>query len=142
MEKYILKENINLIYVTAKSFPDGVMEAFENLGKKVDTKNGRSLFGISFPGRDGKIIYKAGANELSEGEAEKLGCESFTVKKGTYNSIFISDFMNNISAVGKAFNEILKDPLIDPNGCCVEMYLNEKDVRCMVRLDPVKLLEE
>ncbi|MCL5031019.1 MAG: transcriptional regulator [Bacteroidetes bacterium] len=142
MEKYFLEDDIKLICVPAKSFPDGVMEAFERLAKKTSSKNGRNLFGISYPGKDGKIIYKAAANKLFDGEAEELRCESFTVKKGNYNAIFISDFMNNISDISKAFNEILKDPLIDPNGCCVEMYLNEKDVRCMVRLDPVKFIEE
>ncbi len=142
MEKYFLKEDIKLICVQAKSFPDGVMEAFENLGKKVVTKKGRGLFGISYPGADGKIIYKAASVELSEGEAENLGCESFKVLKGTYNSIVIPDFMNDVPAIGKAFDEILKDPLIDPNGCCVEMYVNDKDVRCMVRLNPDKVLSK
>ena len=141
MEKYFLNEDINLICVSAKSFPNGVMEAFEILGEKVNTKKGRSLFGVSFPGRDGKIIYKAAANEVNDGEAENLGCESFTIKKGTYDAILIPDFMSNIQDIGKAFDEILKDPLIDPKGCCVEMYLNEKDVRCMVRLDPEKVLD-
>ncbi len=142
MERYFLKDDINLICVTAKSLPEGVTEAFEILGEKVNTKKGRSLFGISFPDADGKIIYKAAANENYKGESEKLGCESFKIKKGTYNSIFIPNFMSDLPSIGKAFNEILKDPLIDPNGCCVEMYLNEKDVRCMVRLDPAKLLSE
>ncbi len=141
MEKYFLKDDIKLICVAAKSFPGGVMEAFEILGEKVNTKKGRRLFGISLPGRDGKLIYKAAANQNYDGEADKLGCESFIIKKGTYNVIVISDFMNNIQDIGKAFDEILKDPLIDPNGCCVEMYLNEKDVRCMVRLNPEKVLD-
>ncbi len=35
----------------------------------------------------------------------------------------------------------LKDPLIDPNGCCVEMYLNGKDVRNMVRINLEKQLD-
>ncbi len=142
MEKYFLKEDIKLICVPAKSFPDGVMEAFKNLEKIVDTKKGRGLFGISYPGADGNIIYKAAAVELSEDEAEKLGCESFTILKGTYNNIVVHDFMNNIQNIGKAFDEILKDPIIDPNGCCVEMYINDKDVRCMVRLDPDKILSK
>jgi len=42
--------------------------------------------------------------------------------------------MNNIPATGKAFQELLVDERNDPNGCCVEGYINEKDVRCMIRL--------
>lgn len=142
MEKYFLKDDLKLICVAAKSFPDGVTESFERLGKILPSKNGRNLFGISFPGKDGKIIYKAAAAEAFDCEAAKLGCESFTVKKGTYNNIYISDFMKDIPSIGHAFKNLLDDPLIDPNGCCVEMYLNEKDVRCMVRLDPEKILNE
>ena len=55
-------------------------------------------------------------------------------KKGTYNSIFIPDFCNNIPAIGNAFQELTADPQIDPNGICVEVYENDTDVRCMVRL--------
>jgi hypothetical protein len=29
---------------------------------------------------------------------------------------------------------LLTQPNIDPNGYCLEWYLNGKDVRCMVRL--------
>jgi hypothetical protein len=80
------------------------------------------------------IIYKAAVEEYSEGEAEKLHLERFILKKGNYISIDIINYMEDIPAIGKAFQELLKDPRIDPNGICAEWYLNEKDVKCMIRL--------
>ncbi len=136
MEKFNLEDDLNLICVKAESFPEGIMKSFERLNEKIDSKKNRHLYGISFPGKDGAIVYRAAANELYDGEAESLGCESFIVKKGTYNSILIFDFMNDIPRIGEAFKELLSNPGIDPEGCCVEMYLNNENVRCMVRMKP------
>lgn len=42
--------------------------------------------------------------------------------------------MKDISSIGKAFKELLSDQRIDPNGACVEKYLNASDVQCIVKL--------
>ena len=94
----------------------------------------RQFFGISYPETPSKIIYKAAVEESYPGEGEKLGCETFIIKKGQYISIYIKDFMKDIPKIGQSFQELLADERIDPNGCCVEEYINDKDVRCMVRL--------
>lgn len=82
----------------------------------------------------GSIIYKAAAEELSSGEADKPGYEKGLIRKGKYSSVTINDYMKNIPAIGKAFNELLQHPELDQQGYCVEWYLNDKDVKCMVRL--------
>jgi len=139
---YILEDDLRLICFEAKTFPDGVQEAFRVLNETLPESRNRSLFGISYPGNNGEIVYKAAATESFEGEAEKLGLENFIVRGGTYISTYIADFMSDESMIGKAFRELLADHRIDPNGCCVEMYVNGKDVRCMVRLDPGKVPNE
>lgn len=125
-----LTNDITIICVTADSFPDGILPAFEKLHKQLS--GNRKSYGISRPGKNGTIIYKAGAEELSEGEVPDL--ERFILKKGTYISMDVLDFMNNIPAIGKAFEQLLADPRIDPEGACVEWYFNEKDVKCMIRI--------
>jgi hypothetical protein len=68
-----------------------------------------------------------------------IGCERFTIKKGEYISEHIENFMKNIPAMGEAFQEMCRDKRIDSNDYCIEMYLNNnKDVLCMVKLDPAK----
>ena len=129
-----------MLCVTASSFPDGIMAAFDKLNALIQSSTPRRVFGISYGDEINNIIYKAAAEENSTDEATRLGCERFTIKKGEYISEYIEDFMKNIPAMGQAFREMCRDKRIDSNGYCIEMYLNNnKDVLCMVKLDPAKL---
>ena len=134
MESLFLERDIIVFHVKASSFPDGVLAAHQKLHSLLSSPVGRHFFGISYPEAPGKIIYKAAVEESYPGEAEKLGCPTFIIKKGEYISIYIKDFYSNVPAIGKAFEKLIADSRIDPQGCCVEMYESEKDVRCMVRL--------
>jgi hypothetical protein len=131
MENFTLENDINVICVTAASFPAGILPAFEKLHSLVS--GNRKSYGISRPDK-GTITYKAAAEELSAVEAEQLNLERFTLKKGTYISIDIHDFMKNVPAIGQAFEQLLADPRIDQEGACVEWYFNDKDVKCMIRI--------
>jgi hypothetical protein len=132
METIQLDNDIKVIYVQASSFPDGIMPAHQKLHSKIPFSTERRYFGISRP-EDGVISYKAGAEELP-GEAKKFGLDSLTLPKGEYACISITDYMKNLQAIGQAFDELTELPNIDPQGYCVEWYLSDKDVKCMVRL--------
>ena len=133
METITLDEDINVMYVTASSFPDGVMAAFDKLYALVPQHGSRHIYGISRPEK-GVITYRAGAEMMAEGEARTLGIESLVLKKGKYCAVTIHNFMKDIPAIGAAFQTLLAMPGIDPEGYCVEWYLNDEDVQCMVRL--------
>jgi hypothetical protein len=139
MENYQIEQDINTVCVTATSFPEGVMAAHDKIRSLVPASAGRRIFGISRPDRTGTIIYKAAIEDLNatpdNGNNEKSGLESFLIPKGTYTSIYIPNFMDDVQQVGTAFKQLLGNPAIDHNGFCLEMYTGEKDVRCMVRLD-------
>lgn len=134
METYQIEKDISVICIKAETFPAGIMAAHQQLHEITDNDAERKYFGISYPERPGHIIYKAAASEKYEGESVKLNCENFIIRKGNYKSIFIKDFMNNIPAIGNAFQQLLHEPNIDPGGYCLEMYEGENDVRCMVPL--------
>ncbi len=138
METINLDTDINVMCVTAKSFPDGIMEAFDQLHSIVPVAEKGRQFGISRPKEGGEIVYKAAMEEVHEGEAEKLGCEPFVIKKGKYLFMDRTDFMKDLPGIGKTFQMLISQPHIDTNGYCLEWYLNDKDVRCMVRLDDDK----
>ena len=134
MENYILENDIHTFCITAKSFPDGVLESHQQLHKLIPYSKERNYYGLSCPNKEGVIVYKAAAQELSKGEGKKLNLENAIIKKGNYTSIFIPNFVNDITSVEKAFKKLLANPDIDPNGMCVEWYTSDTDVRCMVRL--------
>lgn len=140
MEKFILDKDVHLFCVKATSFPDGIMPAHSKLASICDPNKNRNHFGVSY-WYDNDNLYLAAAEYSKDLENIPDGCETYTLKKGNYISIHISDFAKDISQIGQAFEQLLNYPNIDENGCCAECYLpegrsieNAKDVRCMVRL--------
>ena len=134
MEIFQVPEDIHLFCVKAKSFPDGVMDAFRQLHALAPFGSNRKFISLSRPEKAGGIVYRAGATELKQGDLQSHGLEELVVKKGVYQMISIKDFMKDMPAIGKAFNQLTALPGIDPEGYCLEWYFNKEDVRCMVRL--------
>lgn len=133
MEPYHLDHDIRLCCVRAKSFPDGVMAAFQQIMQIFPDQQGdRRLFGVSWPDGKGSMVYKAAVEEKHRGEAEKLGLETYLLKSGEYLSTVVHNFMNDIPSIGKAFNNLVEAPGVHPNTVGVEEYISNTDVRCMV----------
>ncbi|UKJ08769.1 transcriptional regulator [Solitalea lacus] len=128
-----LIDDIKVFYIEAKSFPEGILEAHQKLHSLIPYSTERKYFGIARP-ENGSIVYRAAAEELKRGDAEAFGCDTLILKKGRYVNLTINDYMKNIPQIGKAFEELLTNPEIGPQGYCVEWYINNKDVKCMVRL--------
>jgi len=133
METLLLDNDINVFYVTANSFPDGILAAHQKLHSLIQFSKNRKYLGISRP-ENGAIVYRAAAEELTAGEAEKLNCEKLVLKKGKYNYITVNNYLKDLPAIDRSFKELLSNPNIDPEGYCVEWYFNDNDVKCMVRL--------
>lgn len=133
MEEMTLDNDIKVLYVTASSFPEGIMASRTKLDKLVPFLKDRRYFGISRP-KNGTIVYKAAAEEINQEEAEKSGCDTLVLRKGKYVCLTIGDFMKDIQSIERSFRKLLSHPGLDPNGYCIEWYLNDKDVKCMIRL--------
>lgn len=134
METIVVDKDVTVMCITAKSFPDGVLQAHQKLHALVPPGNNRRYYGLSRPEKT-VIIYHAAAEQLEDNEASEFGLHTITIKKGRYISITIKDFMSDISSIGRAFEQLLQEPdQLDPEGYCVEEYINDIDVICMVRL--------
>jgi hypothetical protein len=134
MEKYYIDKDVKVFYVTATSFPEGVGGAFQKLLSFLPKPNERVLYGISSLNEKGEIIYKAAVEESFQGEGEQNGCETYVIKKGEYSSELLLDWRKDESIIGRTFQRLLKHPDLNKNGYCLEIYSNEKDVRCLVPL--------
>ena len=134
MENYYLEKDITVFYETAASFPDGVLAAHQKLHTLIPFTTERRYFGISRPEGGGAIVYRASAEELFPGEGEKHGLKTLVLKKGNYISAVILNYHKNLQEIQDTFQKLLSHPGIDPQGYCVELYLNYNDMRCMVRL--------
>ena len=133
MQTFIIENDIKVFTVQAESFPNGVLAAHQKIHSVVPFSTDRKYFGISRP-ESGTISYWAAAEEREEGEGEKLGFGSFTIPHGEYAFVELHDYMKDTSVIGKTFQELLAIPDLDPNGFCLEWYISDKDVRCMVPL--------
>ena len=134
MNTILLETDIIVTCLTAKSFPDGITEAFEKLDSIIPSSENRRHFGISQPNENNVIIYKAAIEEQHKGEAEKLGLESFVIQKGQYIYLDVKNYSKKPQNISDTFMQLISEPNIDPNGYCLEWYLNEKDVRCMIKI--------
>lgn len=135
MKRYIFKEDLNLMYVAAQSFPDDILNAHQILYSLVKDRKNREYFGISFPDEFGKIQYKAAVTENFKEEGFSLGLKTYRLKKGTYNYITIPDYKNDILTIQNAFKILLLSPYLDLNGACVEWHYNKNNVRGMVSIE-------
>lgn len=133
-EKHEIKNDIVVCCIRAESFPGGVKAAHEQLHQLIPMKPNRQYFGISYPDINRNILYKAAVNMLNYDEPEKLNCETDLIKKGTYYGTVMTDFMKNIPEISNIFKQLLTHPELDPEGYCLEIYLNNSDVHLLVKL--------
>lgn len=131
MDSFTFQQDVPVVCVTATSFPDGIKNAFDTLSAALPQNERRIFYGISYK-IDGQIVYKAAAEIMSEDTID--GMETFIIKNGPYNSFFIANFMENPDSIRKAFELLLEQHEVDPDGYCLEWYVNEHDVKCMVPL--------
>jgi predicted transcriptional regulator YdeE len=135
METILFNKDIKVMYVTATSFPEGVLAAHQKLHSLIPFSTDKRYFGISRPEHGGGIVYRASAEELESGEAEKLNLETMVLKKGNYLCVTIRDYKKDIPEIGRTFEQLTSQPNIDLQGYCVEWYISDKDLRCMIRLN-------
>ena len=136
METITLDNDIKVFYVTATSFPEGISAATNKLHQLFPFSEERKIFGLSRPENNGKIIYRAAAEELYPGEAGKFNCGTLIIKKVKYVCLTVNDFRKDIMSIDRAFKQLLNEPGLDPQGYCVEWYATDKEaVKCMIRLN-------
>lgn len=134
MENFTLEQDIPVWYIAAASFPEGVPAAWAALHALLPGPAGRQFYGISHPDQTGKITYKAGVAAASPEEAQQYGKPAVTVRKGIYAGETLRLGPDAGRQIGEAFQRLLQHPDLDPQGYCLEMYLDGGMVRCMVPL--------
>lgn len=136
METYTLNSDIEVMFLTAKKFPDDVPATYTLLEQKITDKSPRNYYGFSHPNKDGIIMYKACAQILNTNEPHTYQLETMTIKAGNYACIFIKNHFENEKNIPNAFDKLLKHPQLDPHGFCLEIYKNftDPDVTCLVPL--------
>ena len=135
MENHAFEKDTLTVYVAAESFPEGVLKAHQTLHAAVGRSDDRRYFGISWPDGNGGIHYLAAAEMLEGTEPESLGLKIFTIRKGPYIGITLRNYMQDIPPIGRAFETLLGDPRIAHDGYCLEWYLTDEEMICLVPIE-------
>ena len=133
METVIIEKDIQIVCLTAKSFPEGIQDAHQQLHAIIPFSKERRYFGLSRP-ENGIIVYKAAAEVLENDKEASFNCESMVIEKGNYRCMTILEYKKDLQRISKAFEELLSYNDFDPNGYCIEWYHSDEDLKCMVRL--------
>lgn len=128
-----IPDDISVFGFEVIRFPEDIGTAFQKLLSLFRSLETRKILGISRPNQ-GKIHYFVAAEEMHADEFPKSYLQSFTLPKGTYMGIWVRDYAQDPSQIGKAFEHLIALPNLDPMGYCIEWYQGEKDVLCMLRL--------
>lgn len=132
MKEYTFTEDVALIAVTAQSFPEGIGEAFNTLMRMLPNSQVRVFFGISYPGQEGGMIYKAAVSQAFDEESEQYDCETYVLSKGKYLTETVKNWRGQEDKIGLTFKKLgdSKAVTVAPG---IEWYQGE-DVMCMLKL--------
>jgi hypothetical protein len=133
MKIYNLENDVKVIGVEVKNFPEGIGDAFDKIVNMISGEFDRSYYGISEMTEKG-FIYKAAAEEKYEDEGKKYDCQRYTIEKGEYVMISIKDWRKKIDSIKYVFQELLLHSHIDKTQPCVEWYKNDDEMLCMVKI--------
>lgn len=129
-----IPDDIQVYCLKATSFPDGVSAVYDRLHNEYPPEGGRSYFGISWPAPNGAINYMAAVKLNDSDSTPQSDYVPYTIQKGRYVAIDITNYMANLPAIGAAFAEMIREPDVAPDGYCLEVYLSPTELTCMVKL--------
>lgn len=131
MNNYYLKNDLKVFYTTAKSFPDGIDDAFGLLASKVTDAEKRAIVGFSCPNEQGEIIYNAAMVEGFHGEGSQYGFDTFIIPSGEYITETITQWRSKAASVEHTFRKLVRHP--QATCPCVELYEGDNMI-CMVKV--------
>ena len=135
MKEFNFPEDVNVFGFPVNTFPAGIGDAFDILIQKTgDCAGARNYYGLSEL-ENGRMIYYALAEEKFPGEAKKYNYEKFTIEKGDYLTIAVSEWQKKTNCIKDVFSEIIQDPRVNKTKPAIEWYINENEMMCLVQMD-------
>ena len=123
-------DELNLMYVQASSFPEGVQEAWRQLESRLPTIKRRKFFGTSRLVGE-KIEYRACVVPSDESEPSRLGLDTFTIPAGNYASKNLVDWTKQ-TQIKTIFEELSSKYTVDSSRPHIEFYRSQKELVLMV----------
>lgn len=135
MEIHTVTNDIIVLCKNIASFPIGIKEGFDEMIEHFGME-GREYYGISRMDADYNIIYKVAVKQETSGEGDQFNYTPFTIKKGQYLSETLFNWMSNTNMIKESFDKLMEDPRFDNTYDCIEWYVSDDEVKCLVRIKP------
>lgn len=135
MEDISIKKlgELKLMYVEAESFPDGIKDSWDKLGKLLGTMEGREFYGIS-KCLGTTIMYRACVIPIDDDEPKRLGLESMIIPSSNYATKKLMNWSSQIPMFGTIFNELYSKHSANNDLYAIEYYKSPDEVILMVPL--------
>jgi len=124
-------DELNLMFVQASSFPDGIKEAWNRLEGPLATLKGKKFYGTS-RFIDGAMEYRACVIPSDASEPSRLGFDTFTIPSGYYATKKLMDWPTKTHLIKTIFEELGSKYSVDYNRPHIEFYRSQKEVVLMV----------
>lgn len=124
-------KEVKIMYVVSANGVSGSRKAFDQLESHLQTLKGRKIYGIVF-GIPPKETYWAAVALTGLDNPEKEGLKTGIIPAGKYVQERIDNWNDDISKIGKAFQKLAREYLVDPSRPSIEFYRSMKDM--LVRL--------
>lgn len=134
MITFHLINDIKIVCLRVAEFPRLVPETFRRLADTLPVAGDRDFYGIAYTNESGQLVYKASAGEIIVDEGERLGLETFVIRKGYYEAERIRNWKKRPLAIGRAFLRLEKKATLDNSHPFIEWYRSENEMLCMVRI--------
>jgi hypothetical protein len=135
MELFTINDDIKVICKNIPTFPIGIKEGFDEMIEHYGME-GREYYGISRMDADFNIIYKVAVKEEVPNEGDQYGYTPFIIEKGQYLSETLLNWMSNTNVIKESFERLMQDPRFDNTYDCIEWYVSDDEVKCLVRITP------
>lgn len=133
MDKYNLTSDLKVFGRQVSTFPLGIKDAFDHLMAIVPDANKRSYYGLSRLDDKGGVLYYAAVEEAHKGEAQLYGMDSYTIPKGRYSTVTITNWMQKTDSIKDVFHQLMQGDCADLTTLCVEWYKNDNEMMCMMK---------
>ncbi len=134
METITMYHDIRVFYVKKNSSSLSLPQAYQELIKSVPFPGDRMYYGIIVR-ENGCLCYRLALEQLTRNESRDLNLEHHIIKRGTYLSSIVRNYLQDIMEIERVFQRLLLEPGLDNDENRVEWYFNGMDVACMLRME-------
>ncbi|MDH7490352.1 MAG: hypothetical protein QHH80_12720 [Anaerolineae bacterium] len=117
----------------ARSFPDGIKDAWDRLEARMPSLKGRHFYGLTVC-EGGELVYYAAVQVAGEDEAAALGFPLLRVRGGRCARVKLLDWPHHVDEIGAVFDELMRNFPMAPDAPTVEYYRSESELHLLVPL--------